>query len=255
MSQIIPSAEPFLFAGNRIGVLLIHGFTGTPKEVRWMGEYLNQQGYTVLGMRVAGHATRPEDMIHTRWQDWLLSVEDGYRLLGSCTEQIFLAGLSMGGVLSLTFAATAPVQGVIAMSTPYALPADPRLRMLRLLSWLTPYLPKGNDQPDEGWFGDAWKQHVSYPQNPSRSIGELNQLLGVMRSRLPQVKAPVLLINSRDDDPFVRDSLPKIHAQLGSPDKQMLWIEGSGHVITEEPQRWAVFAAAAEFIRRVSLPA
>ncbi|MGD0612162.1 MAG: alpha/beta fold hydrolase [Anaerolineales bacterium] len=255
MSQIIPTAEPYWFPGNRTGVLLIHGFTGTPKEMRWMGEYLNQQGYTVLGIRLAGHATRPEDMIRTRWQDWLLSVEDGYHLLGSCTERIFLAGLSMGGVLSLTFAATAPVQGVIAMSTPYDLPADPRLRMLGLLSWLTPYMPKGDDKPGEGWFGDAWKQHVSYPQNPLRSIGELNQLLGVMRAGLPQVRAPVLLINSRDDDPFIRDSMPKIHAQLGSLDKQTMWVEGSGHVITEEPQRMTVFAAAAEFIRRVSLPA
>lgn len=220
-----------------------------------MGEYLNQQGYTVLGIRVAGHATRPEDMLRSRWQDWMLSVEDGYRELSSCTERIFLAGLSMGGVLSLTFAATFQVQGVIAMSTPYALPADPRLRMLKLFSWSTLSIPKGDSSPGEGWFGDAWKQHVAYPQYPLRSIAEFNQLLGVMRAGLPQVKAAVLLINSRDDDPFVRDSMPMIHAQLGSADKQTVWVEGSGHVITEEPQRTTVFAAAAEFIRRISLPA
>jgi carboxylesterase len=256
MLQTIPTAEPFLFPGNRTGVLLIHGFTGTPKEMRWMGEYLNRQGYTVLGIRLAGHATRPEDLIPSRWQEWLLSVEDGYRMLSACTDRIFLAGLSMGGVLSLTFAPSAAmVQGVIAMSTPYALPDDPRLRMLKPLSWLIPYISKGSADPHQGWFGDAWKQHVAYPRYPVRPIRELNRLLGVMRERLPQVKAPVLLIASQDDDPFIREGIPKIHARLGSPEKEMMWLEGSGHVITEEPQRMAVFSAAADFIRRVSVPA
>jgi len=255
MFQTIPTAEPFLFPGNSTGVLLTHGFTGTPKELRWMGEYLHRQGYTVLGIRLAGHATRPEDLIHSRWQEWLLSVEDGYRLLASCTERVFLAGLSMGGVLSLTFASAAAVQGVIAMSTPFALPEDPRLRVLKPLSRVLHYVPKGSSDPGQGWFGDAWKQHVAYPQYPVRAIGELNQLLGVMRARLLQVKAPVLLVSSREDDDFIREGMAQIQARLGSPDKQVMWVEGSGHVITEEPQREIVFSAAADFIRRISPPA
>ncbi len=101
MSQIIPTAEPFHFAGKganaKIGCLVTHGFTGAPKEMRWLGEYLNRQGYTVCGIRLNGHATKPEDMVRSHWQDWLLSVEDGYDLLHSCTEKVFLLGLSMGG--------------------------------------------------------------------------------------------------------------------------------------------------------------
>jgi carboxylesterase len=258
MPQTISTAEPFLFPGDRTGILLTHGFTGAPKEMRWMGEYLHGRGYTVLGIRLAGHATRPEDMIRSRWQDWLLSVEDGYNLLRSCTDRIFLAGLSMGGILSLTFAgqmasqeAGQPLRGVIAMSTPYALPDDPRLKYVKLLSKLQPYLPKNDAEPGSGWFGDAWRQHVSYPQNPVRAIGELVQLVGAMQQVLPQVTAPVLLVHSRDDDYVIMDSMPRIYEQLGSRDKQILWIEGSGHVITEEPQREVVFRAAAEFIARL----
>jgi carboxylesterase len=78
--MIIPTAEPFFFQGNKIGCLLIHGFTGAPKEMRWLGEYLANQGYTVLGVRLAGHATRPEDMRRMNWEDWAVSVEDGYYL-------------------------------------------------------------------------------------------------------------------------------------------------------------------------------
>jgi len=253
MSQIIPTAEPFFFPGNKIGCLVTHGFTGAPKEMRWLGEYLHGQGYTVCGIRLNGHATKPEDMIRSRWQDWLLSVEDGYNLLRSCTDQVFLLGLSMGGILSLTAAAQLDVRGVVAMSTPYALPDDWRLKFIRILSIFQPYLPKNkDDHPGSGWFGDAWKQHVSYPQNPLRSVAELNQLMGVMHASLPQIKAPVLLIHSRDDDYVVKDSMERIYADLGTADKQMMWVEGSGHVVTEEPQRQKVFEAAAHFVERVS---
>jgi carboxylesterase len=81
MLQIIPTAEAFFLPGQgentRIGCLLTHGFTGAPKEMHPLGENFNRRGYTVYGIRLNGHATRPEDMIRSRWRDWLLSVEDG----------------------------------------------------------------------------------------------------------------------------------------------------------------------------------
>ena len=256
MNQIIPTAEPFFFSGKgaraRTGCIVIHGFTGAPKEMRWLGEYLNQQGFTVLGIRLAGHATKPEDMIRSRYTDWLLSIEDGYNLLRTCTDRVFLLGLSMGGILSLTFAAQFPVQGVVTMSTPYKLPDDPRLRWIKQISWFLPYMPKGKEDPGSDWFDqEAFRQHVSYPQNPVRSIRELTRLMVVMQASLSKVTAPVLLIHSRDDTYVVKDSMQLIHDHLGSSDKQMLWVEGGGHVITEEPTRETVFKAAADFIERV----
>ncbi len=257
MSQIIPTAEPFYFIGNgakaKIGCLVTHGFTGAPKEMRWLGEYLNRQGYTVCGIRLNGHATKPADMVRSRWQDWLLSVEDGYNLLRSCTEQVFMLGLSMGGVLSLTAASSLPVRGVVAMSTPYQLPDSMLFHLTGVISWFIPFMSKGSGTPDAGWFDkDAFKQHVAYPKNPVRSAGELNQLLGAMRKALPLVKVPALLIHSRNDDYVFRGSMEKIHAALGSADKQMMWVEGGGHVITEEPTREVVYKAAADFINRVA---
>jgi carboxylesterase len=257
MTQTIPTAEPFFFPGSgknaKIGCLVTHGFTGAPKEMRWLGEYLNAQGYTVCGIRLNGHATKPEDMIRSRWQDWLLSVEDGYNLLRSCTDQVFLLGLSMGGALSLTMAGRLPVKGVVAMSTPCRLPRNPLLPFARLLSWIIPYVPKGKGAPDEGWFDKAaFKQHVAYPKNPVRSAGELKKLLEVMCASLPQVTCPALLIHSRDDNYVIKDSMDTIYARLGSTDKQKLWVAGGGHVITEEPTRATVFKAAADFIERVA---
>jgi carboxylesterase len=257
MPQIIPTAEPFFFPGKganaKIGCLVTHGFTGTPKEMRWLGEYLNHQGCTVCGIRLNGHATKPEDMIRSRWQDWMLSVEDGYNLLRSCTDQVFLLGLSMGGVLSLTAASRLPVRGVVAMSTLCQLPDHPLLSFARALSWFMPFVSKGDGEPGADWFDqEAWKQHVAYPKHPLRSVAELKELLALMRESLPQIKVPVLLIHSRDDTFVIRDSMEKIHASLGSSDKQMLWVEGGGHVITEEPTRETVFKAATDFILRVA---
>ena len=217
-----------------------------------MGEYLNREyKFNVLGIRLTGHATRPEDMIRSRYNDWQASVEDGFHLLSGAAKNIYLCGLSMGGILSLYSASQLPVKGVVAMSTPYKLPDDPRLKYIRFYSLVHSYLPKDKED-GTGWFGDTWKDyHKAYRQSPVRSIGELNKLLGEMRAVLPEIKVPVLLIHSRNDDYVIKDSMDSIYADLRTQDKTKLWVEGAGHVMTEEPIREQVYKAAADFINRV----
>ncbi|HAV78637.1 MAG TPA: carboxylesterase [Anaerolineae bacterium] len=256
MSQIIPTAEPFFLLGDRSkpACLLIHGFTGAPKEMRLMGEYLHQKGYTCLGVRLAGHATDPDDMIHSRHLDWMASVEDGYHLLRGMTDKIFLVGLSMGGVLSLLMSTRLSVSGVVAMSTPYKLKDDPRLPYSGLISRFMPFMPKSKDAPGTGWFDkDAWKDHVSYPQNPVRSVGELNKLLKEMRDALPKADVPVLLIHSKDDKYVLPENMDLIYNDLiNKSDKTKLYLTGSGHVVTRDAARRQVFDAAVEFIQRIT---
>jgi carboxylesterase len=255
MKYIIPTAEPFFLPGSRTGILLIHGFTSSPEEMRCLGEYLHREHhFSVLGVRLSGHATRPEDMIRSSYTDWLASVEDGCALLSGIVDEIIVMGLSMGGALALTSAAYLPFKGVVAMSTPYKLPDDSRLKHIEWISKMAPFLPKGAGEPGAGWFDQqAFKNHISYPQNPLHAIGELNTLLGKMQAALPQVQVPVLLIHSRDDDYVAKDSMPRIYENLTSIDKQMLWIEGSGHIITADAQRETVFKAAADFVSRITL--
>ena len=141
-----------------------------------MGEYLHKQGYTCLGVRLAGHATQPEDMIRSRWTDWTASVEDGYNILCGLSEDIFLVGLSMGGVLSLLMSTRlAPrVKGVIAMSTPSRLPSEYPIWLLELFSRFIKFTPKTNRPPGSGWFDKAaYKEQISYEKNPVRSAAEL----------------------------------------------------------------------------------
>ena len=258
MTQIIPTAEPFLLLGEatKPACLMIHGFTSTPKEMRWMAEFLNAQGYTCLGVRLTGHATQPEDMIRSNWTDWTASVEDGYNLLCGITDRIFLVGLSMGGVLTLLMSTRLDVMGVVAMSAPYQLPDDPRLRKLDWIAKLTPFMPKSDEEPGASWFDkEAWKGHISYPQNPVRSIGQLNLLLAEMRAALSRVHVPVLLVHSRDDNYVLKDSMERIHAGLvNTPDKTQLYITESGHVITRDAARLQVFQHALDFIQRIEAP-
>lgn len=257
MPQIIPTAEPFFFLGDssKPACLLIHGFTGTPKEMRWMGEFLNQQGYTCLGIRLAGHATNPEDMIRSRWTDWVASVEDGYQLLCGVTNDIFLVGLSMGGILALLMSTRlAPrVKGVVAMSTPSRLPTDYPIWFIQLISIVMRYRPKSKEPPGSGWFDKAaYKDHVAYAKNPVRSTVELKKLILEMRAALPKVNVPVLLMHSKDERYILPDNAEDIFAGLiNASDKTKLYMTGSGHVLPRDASREQVFKSALEFIQRV----
>jgi carboxylesterase len=167
-----------------------------------------------------------------------------------------LVGLSMGGVLSLISATRLPVLGVVAMATPYGLPEDWRLDHTQILSRFIPYMPKSKDAPGSGWFDKvAWQEHVSYPQNPLRSIGELKKLLALLRASLPDVQVPTLLIYSQDDKYLPLGSLNSmeyIYSHIGSARKEKLVISGSGHVIPRDAQRGQAFEAAAQFIRSLA---
>jgi len=258
MPEIIPTAEPFFLIGDRSkpACLLIHGFTGAPKEMRWMGEFLYRHGYTCLGIRLAGHATNPEDMIRSRWTDWVASVEDGYHTLCGLTDKIFLLGLSMGGVLSLLMSTRlAPrVKGVIAMSTPSKLPSDYPIWFLKLISIVIRYRPKTREAPGSGWFDKAaYADHISYSQNPVRSSAELKKLILEMQAALPKVDVPVLLMHSKDDRYALPDNMERIYAGLvNARDKTKLYITGSGHVLPRDAARQEVFRSAVEFIQRVN---
>lgn len=218
-----------------------------------MGEYLHQQGYTCLGVRLAGHATRPEDMARSHWTDWTASVEDGYHLLRGVTDKIFLVGLSMGGVLALLMSTRLDVRGVVAMSTPSQLPKDHPIWLLQLIGLFRKYNPK-NEEPGSGWFDKtAWQDHVSYPQNPVRSAAELKKLILEMRAALPEVNVPVLLMHSKDETYVLPDNMEIIYRELvNASDKTKLAITGSGHVLTRDASKEQVFKAALEFIQRIT---
>jgi len=127
VSYIVPDSEPFFLPGGTTGCLLLHGFSAMPEEMRPLGDYLVKKGFTVLGVRLAGHATHPDDLKRTSWTDWLDNGEDGLALLTKTCTQRVLIGQSLGGMIALIAAARCDVSGVVALSTPDGGSAGQRL--------------------------------------------------------------------------------------------------------------------------------
>lgn len=251
--MIVNNAEPFYFPGSSTGCLLIHGFTGSPMEMRPLGEYLSQKGYTVMAPRLAGHATEIEDMNRATWQDWSNSVLDGWHLLKPHTERIFLIGLSMGGVLALYHASFLPAAGVVSMSTPYQIEPSLQLTLLPLLYRLLPYVDKG--EPD--WQDpQAVESHFSYDRYPTKAVLQLIYLQQAMRAALPEVKLPALLIHAKKDGGVIPENMNRIDRDLGTPaeHKTKIWLENSGHVVTRDLDKDLVFQSIHEFIQRYQRP-
>lgn len=254
--QLMPTGEPFFFPGSRTGCLLVHGITATPKEMRYLGRYLNQKGYSVLGVRLAGHATAPQDLLGIRWQDWINSIADGHHLLRSSCDKVFIIGLSMGGVLSLIFADQYPVDGVVAMATPYSIPLASLLEklsfpILGLVGKLVPFMKKSYSP----WYNpEAQKHRIAYDLTVIPAVNQLKKAISVMRQAIPHISIPVLVIHSSDDDFVPPYNATTIFQHLtGTQDKTLLYTEESDHVITEDGDREKVFNWVANFVERIEI--
>ncbi len=251
MSLVLPGAEPFMHRGGPTGCLLIHGFTATPQEMRGLGEHLASQGHTALGIRLAGHGTRPADLARSRWGDWLASVDDGYRILRAACDRVVLLGLSLGGALALLASTRYPAAGVVAMSTPLLPTGGPIRFGLRPLSLVYPFVLK---RPAHWRDPNAARERVAYPSYPTRALVEVSRVLQVLRASLGSIDVPVLLIHSREDTLVPPKNSQAIFDGLRSADadKQLVLIDHSTHVITCDAARGQVFDAAALFVRRQS---
>lgn len=248
--MLVKTAEPFYFPGSDTGCLLIHGLTGAPAEMRPLGEFLADKGYTVLGIRLAGHGTKIEDMNRVTWEDWSNSVLDGWHLLSPNTSRVFIMGLSMGAVLALHLASFLPVQGVVSFSAPYQMEPDPRLKILPILSRIVPFVPKG----DSDWQDpQSDEDHFSYDMYPTKSVIQFIRLLASMRTSLPAVTAPTLLGHARKDEGIPFHNMDRIARSLGTPENKIrkLVLENSGHVVTRDMDKDLVFNATHQFIQDV----
>ncbi len=247
---IMAGAEPFLFKGNSSGCLLLHGLTGTPAEMREMGEYLAGRGLTVLGVRLAGHGTTLEDMEQTTWQDWYASAQEGLLKLSKECDEVFIAGLSLGGGLALYLAGRYRLAGLVAMAVPVNLNEDWRLKYIRYLKHVTRFSSKG---PDDFHDPTAVRRHIGYDRVPSRCTESLLQFLTHLDDDLPKVQVPTLLMHSKHDTMAPPNNMPYIHRRISSTDKEMVWLDNSGHVITEDCDKLIVFERTYRFVREHSL--
>lgn len=238
---LIHGAEPFLLPGGRRGVLLVHGFTGSPAQMRLLGDYLHALGYTVYGPRLCGHGTTVEEMAQTGWRHWYSAVEDGYHILKTMCDEVVVAGLSMGALLAFNLAAEYPVRKVASLSAPVYI-ADRRMPLLPVYRMFRKYVPQKRRKVDVDPIYDIY-----YELAPLSSLESLVQLISHVDRLLPWITVPALVIQSRNEHTVKPESAEHIYGQLGSRDKTLTWLEKSGHLITLDVEREQVFAQIAAF--------
>lgn len=254
LPTLLPGAEPFFYRGGPVGCLCLHGFMASPAEVRWFGQHLAAQSFTVCGPRLAGHGTNPRDMARQRWQDWYAGALDGYHLLRGCCEKVFVAGLSMGGALALLLGAGLPVDGLVVLAAPAQF-TDWRMTYAHLIRYALPYTDQGDstDLPqiireEQARRGEPVLGRVRYDRWSSAAVVQLYRLVEAARSRLPDVTAPLLLVYSEADETVPLDNQALIAGQVGSAVVERHILRRSGHILTQDVERETVFKLAADFI-------
>lgn len=235
--------DPFFLEGGPIGILLAHGYTATPAEVRLLAEGLHRAGYTVSGPLLPGHGCSPREMNRCTWRDWVGAMEAAYTALEPRCEKVFVGGESMGALLALHVADKyAEVAGVLAYS-----PALLVSRKIALLSYLlSPFLPHVKKQL--GGTLDNWQ---GYKVNPVPALNQLVRLQRVIKRRLPTIRQPLLIVQGRHDTHIDIQGVEILYRQIGAGLKELHWMEKSGHVVLLDQEIDVVTELTLRFIKRV----
>ncbi|MEH7416575.1 alpha/beta fold hydrolase [Neobacillus drentensis] len=240
---ILPGAEPFFFKGNHIGILISHGFVGTPQSIRFLGEYIASQGYTVYGPRLKGHGTHYEDMERCSFQDWVQSLEDGYLFLRQHCSDIFIIGQSMGGTLTLNLASKySDIQGAVLINA--AMTTIPVMEEFRVKQ--TPrFIEEGS--PD---IKAADVYEIAYEKAPTQSIQQLLLLMDETRKKLSNVKSPVLAFQSVEDHVVPQENTDYIMDRIQSDFKENIPLYNSYHVASMDNEKEFIAKQCCVFIEK-----
>ncbi len=245
----MPGAEPFLYTAGDVACLLIHGFTSSPYEMREPARYLAERGITAGACLLAGHGTAPEDLQGKTWHHWYASVSSALDLLLANYRRVYVAGLSLGGALTLYAASqySDRLAGIVVMSAPVYLPTGVAY-ILRGIQASFPFLTKPyRDIEDQ----TARDHHVGYVRSPVDATASLIDFLEHVRSGLPRIHVPALIIYSRHDHVVPSVSSHYIYSRLGSHDKRMLALHRGYHIVTVDYDKQKVFEAIYDFISRI----
>ncbi|MBC2878782.1 MULTISPECIES: alpha/beta hydrolase [Streptomyces] len=245
---LLPGAEPFRHDGGEVGVLVCHGFTGSPQSVRPWADHLAERGLTVSLPLLPGHGTRWQDMQITGWQDWYAEVDRELRALRERCAQVFVCGLSMGGALALRLAARHgdAVSGV-ALVNPANKVHGLGVKALPLLRHLVP--------TTAGIASDIAKpgcREVGYDRVPLHAAYSFHRFLQLVDRELPQVTQPLLLMHSPEDHVVPPADSARILARVSSRDVTERLLERSYHVATLDHDAPAVFEDTHAFITRLT---
>ena len=233
---------------GHIGVVLVHGFTGSPAAMRPWAEFLNARGYSVRVPLLPGHGTKPSDLNEVQWPEWPAKVKAEIAELQKQCSQVFVAGLSMGGGTTLHVAAELgdELSGIILV--------NPMIHVRGISPTLAFAISRvvkfgksvGNDIKRKG------VTEYSYDKMPYRGIHQLLTMLQLTRAALPSVKVPMQLFHSVDDHTLPVSNTEIIMREVGSTNKSRIELLNSFHVATLDHDSELIFANSLTFIEGLS---
>lgn len=233
VTGVIRGAEPFAFGEGPDGILFLHGWTSSPRELRFLAERIAPLGFRCEGPLLKGHGTRLEDLVQTRFAEYLDESEAAYSALASRHARVFVCGLSMGGLLALHLARRFPAAGLVLIA-PFLLPAGKTMGLPN--RWLIGRVPlpaalaKGKDGPildPEGRLG-----HIAYSAMPSASMVSVVAAARALRASLPRIQAPTLVFHSVADRTSDFRGSQLLIEKLGGEDKALVAFNRGNHVLT-----------------------
>jgi carboxylesterase len=250
--NVAVDSSEFFFPGDGVSALLIHGLSGTPFEMRYLGERLAAAGVRVCGIRVAGHAGAPEELGVATHAQWYESAVEGFERLHRHGDPVVVIGLSMGAVLAarLTEDQGEAVAGLVELAPAFFLPPMVRAALAAVGIFGTirecVYLRgKGSDIHDNA----ARHQHPSVRLLSLNAVFELLELSAIVRPRLNRITQPVLIMHGRRDHtcPMHRN-VNYLLRHLGSRQKRAVILEESFHVITVDSEKDRVASEVIDFV-------
>ena len=247
-TDVLPGAEPFAFPGSgpeaRTGVLLVHGFTGTPMSMRPWGEHLAAEGFTVRCPLLPGHGTRWQDCNTSTHDQWTTAVGEAFDALDAECDRVFVAGLSMGGTLATRLAEVRPddMAGLLLV--------NPALLTQRLDAKLLPVIARltGSWAPIASDIKKPGVTELAYGRLPTRAMLRLRALWQVARADLARITAPLLVFRSVEDHVVEPASTAALLAGISSTDVTEVLLEDSYHVATLDNDAERIFNGSAEWI-------
>ena len=244
--------RPFLIKGDRrrVGVVLAHGYMAAPAEVRGLAEYLGKKGFWVYAPCLKGHGTAPEDLADRTFQDWIDSMDAGYAVISNLCRRVIAGGFSTGAGLALDLAQRVPdVEGVFAVSAPLRL-QDMAARFVPAVDVWNRFMARFHLDEAKKTFVDNHPEnpHINYFKNPISGIRELERLMSSLEPRIPLIKSPALVVQTREDPVVDPKSTEKIFQLLGSTDKQMVMFNFQRHGILLGEGAERVYRAIGDFL-------
>ena len=218
--------EPYFFAGNSTGCLVLHGFGGSPRETHALGKHLASTGFTVSGARLAGHGCTPSDFHSSRSEAWLHSAQSALEELSAICSRVVIVGFSLGGGLGLQIASRQRCAGLVTMSSRVLPVAERRSRTSKL------------------WHTAVARLDPSYAVNRELGAAVANAL-----AALPHVLIPALIMHGRSDTLVTVENAQAIFEGIAAEQKELVFWDSTGHdMLSAGPHLREIFVRISTFV-------